>query len=145
MTEREQRPGVGVGVIVTKGDKLLLVRRKRHGVGTWSTPGGYMDHGESPEACAVRETLEETGVRVVDLVFRAISNDVHGDGKHNVTIWMAGRHASGEATVASPEELAEVGWFSWDALPKPLYLSTRNFFEGRTYPANAVHGLASAG
>ncbi len=30
----------------------------------WETPGGFAERGESPEACAVRETTEETGLAV---------------------------------------------------------------------------------
>ena len=134
---REERPGVGVGVIVTRGREVLLVKRRHHGAGSWSTPGGYIDRGESFEACAARETLEETGVRVGDVEFRAVTNDVHEDGKHNVTIWLTARQEDGEPRVVSPDELEEVGWFDWDALPEPLYGSTSNFVEGRTYPRDA--------
>ena len=65
-------PRVGVGVIVTKDDRLLLLERKGvHGQGTWSTPGGHLEYGESPEACAARETKEETGVEIVNVRVRA--------------------------------------------------------------------------
>ena len=58
-------PRIGVGVIVTKGDRVLLIKRKgAHGQGTWSTPGGHLEYGESPEECAARETAEETGVDI---------------------------------------------------------------------------------
>ena len=130
----EQRVGVGVGVLVTRGDEVLLVRRRHHGAGSWSTPGGYLDVGESPEDCAAREVVEETGVRIADVAFWAITNDVHSDGKHNVTIWLTARHAGGEAAVASPEELDAAAWFPLDALPEPLYLSTQNVVRGATYP-----------
>ena len=139
--DRGERPGVGVGVVVRRGGEVLLVKRRHHGAGSWSTPGGYLDAGESFEACAARETLEETGVRVGDVAFRAVTNDIHEDGKHNVTIWLTARHEAGEARVVSPEELDEVGWFAWDSLPEPLYRSTRNFVEGRTYPPDAQRGL----
>ncbi len=134
----DKRPGVGVGVIVLRGDELLLVRRRTHGAGTWSTPGGYIDFGESPEECAVRETMEEVGVRVADPTFRAITNDVFADGeKHSVTIWMAVRYLEGDPAIVAAEELDAVGWFPLDALPQPLYLSTENFACGRTYPPGA--------
>ncbi len=135
--EEKRRPGVGIGVVVTRGREVLLVRRRHHGAGSWSTPGGYLDPGEGFEACAAREVREETGIVVGDIAFLGVTNDVHPDGKHNVTIWLSARVASGEATVAAPEELEEVGWFPWSGLPQPLYKSTRNFVEGRIYPPDA--------
>lgn len=140
-----RRPGVGVGVVVTRGRELLLVRRRHHGAGDWATPGGYLDPGESFEACAVRETWEETGVRIGDVAFAGVSNDIHEDGKHNVTIWLTARAEPGEATVAAPEELDAVGWFAWDRLPAPIYRSTRNFLEGNTYPPEARSQVSDAG
>ena len=129
------RVGAGVGVLVERAGKVLLVRRRQHGAGSWSTPGGYLDPGETPEACAVREVREETGVEIADPVFLALTNDVFdGGAKHNLTVWMAGQHVRGEGTVAAPEETSEVGWFAWDALPSPLYLSLENLLRGRVYP-----------
>jgi ADP-ribose pyrophosphatase YjhB (NUDIX family) len=39
---------------------LLLFHPK---VGLWLPPGGHVEHGELPDDAAVREVLEETGVR----------------------------------------------------------------------------------
>ncbi len=137
MTGMPSRVGVGVGVVVVRGDELLLVQRRHHGAGTWSTPGGYLDPGETPEEAAVRETREETGVEVDRPTFLALSNDVHPDGKHNVTLWFAARFVAGEAHLAAPDESLAVGWFPWDAPPGAIYLSLGNFLAGRTYPALA--------
>jgi len=125
-----------VGTIITKGERVLLLRRKYvHGAGSWSTPGGHLEFGESPEECAIREAKEETGVDITDVKFRAITNDVFEEnGKHYVTIWMEGRYLSGEPAINAPYEMAEVGWFTWDALPKPLFLSFQNLLNGRCYP-----------
>jgi 8-oxo-dGTP pyrophosphatase MutT (NUDIX family) len=49
------------------GPEVLLLRRHaRSGfaAGAWVFPGGTVDEGESPETTAVRETWEETGIRV---------------------------------------------------------------------------------
>ncbi|MBE9471809.1 MAG: NUDIX domain-containing protein [Chloroflexi bacterium] len=129
-------PSVGVGTIITKGERVLLLRRKYvHGAGSWSTPGGHLEFGESPEECAIREAKEETGVDITDVKFRAITNDVFEEnGKHYVTIWMEGRYLSGEPAINAPHEMSEVGWFTWDALPKPLFLSFQNLLNGRCYP-----------
>ena len=143
--DEARRPGVGVGVIVPRGREVLLVRRRHHGAGSWSTPGGYVDPGEDFEGCAAREVLEETGIVVADVAFLGVTNDIHPDGKHNVTIWLRARVVSGEAAVAAPEELDDVGWFPWDRLPRPLYQSTRNFVEGRTYPPDAHRIVVDAG
>lgn len=131
-----ERPRVGVGVIIRRDEEILLIRRKHvHGAGSWSTPGGHLDFGESPEACAVREAEEETGVVVRNLGYRAITNDVFkAEGRHYVTIWFEGDYQAGEPIVNAPHEMSEVGWFRRDDLPSPLFLSLANLLEGRRYP-----------
>jgi ADP-ribose pyrophosphatase len=53
---------VGVLAVDTAGD-LILVRQFRPAVESWTleVPAGLLERGESPEACARREVLEETG------------------------------------------------------------------------------------
>ncbi|MEX0690747.1 MAG: NUDIX domain-containing protein [Gemmatimonadales bacterium] len=128
-------PRVGVAIIIRKGDRVLLtLRQGSHGAGTWATPGGHLDHGEMPEACAAREALEEVGVTIGPPTFRALTNDVFADeGKHYITIWMEADWVAGEPTIASARELTELGWFRWDDLPSPLFLPLRNLLEGRSY------------
>jgi 8-oxo-dGTP diphosphatase len=131
-----ERPGVGVGVIVTKGDQVLLLRRTNvHGSGTWSTPGGHLDFGELPEQCAVREVKEETGIEIGEVEFRAVTSDLfEAEGKHYLTLWFEAEHESGEARVAAPEEMSDVGWFGWGKLPSPLFLPLQNLLDGICYP-----------
>ncbi len=123
-----QRPSVGVGVIIRKGDQVLLMKRENsHGAGTWSMPGGHLEFGESPEECAVREVEEEVGVRITDVTFRTITNDIFAEeGKHYVTLWVESRYVSGEARINSAREMSDVGWFPWDKLPAPYFLPLRN-------------------
>jgi len=130
-----KRPAIGVGIIITKDAQVLLLKRKYvHGDGSWSTPGGHLEFGESPEECAVREAKEETGVSVTDVKFRAITNDIfERDGLHYITIWMEGQYLSGEPVVNDSHEMEEVGWFTLDALPEPLFLPMRNLLDGRCY------------
>ena len=131
-----EHPRVGVGVIVTRGDRVLLIKRKGvHGQGTWSTPGGHLEYGESPEGCAARETMEETGIDITNVRALGYTNDLFEEsGLHYITLWMAGDHKSGEATVAAPYEASAVGWYAWDALPGPLFLPLRNLIRGNSYP-----------
>jgi 8-oxo-dGTP diphosphatase len=130
-----QKPQVGTAMIITKDDKVLLIKRKGpHGKGTWSTPGGHLDFGETLEGCAAREAKEEVGVDVVDICFRAVTNDVfEKTGKHYVTIWMEGK-AVGEPMIAAENEVDEIGWFAWDSLPQPLFLPLENLVKENSYP-----------
>ena len=130
-----QDPRAGVGIIITKNDQVLLMKRKGpHGEGTWSTPGGHLDFGERPEVCAAREAREEVGVNVVDIRFRAITNDVfEATGKHYITIWLEGE-SDGEPTIAAEHEVAEIGWFAWNSLPHPLFLPMQNLVNENSYP-----------
>ena len=60
-------------VIYFDNGKVLLLKRKDkvpYG-GKWGFPGGGAEKGETPEEAAIRETAEETGIKVLpeDLVF----------------------------------------------------------------------------
>jgi ADP-ribose pyrophosphatase len=62
----EQFPVVGVGAIVIRQGKILLVRRKNDPfAGHWAIPGGKQNYGESLKTAAAREVLEETGVVIM--------------------------------------------------------------------------------
>ena len=130
-----QKPQVGTAIIITKDDKVLLMKRKGpHGQGAWSTPGGHLDFGETLEGCAAREAKEEVGVDVVDIRFRAVTNDIfETTGRHYVTIWLEGKTGD-EPFVAAEKEVAEIGWFVWDALPQPLFLPLENLVKENSYP-----------
>ncbi len=59
------RPLIGVGVVVLRGDDVLLIRRgKPPRLGEWSLPGGLQELGETAAEAAAREVREETGVEI---------------------------------------------------------------------------------
>ena len=51
-------------VINPQGEVLLGKVERGHFVGSWTLPGGYMDHDEHPAIGCVRETLEEMGIDI---------------------------------------------------------------------------------
>lgn len=59
---RHQR--LGAYALVRRDDAVLLVRISGRGfhTGSWTLPGGGVDHGEPPRAALVREVREECGV-----------------------------------------------------------------------------------
>ncbi len=129
-------PRVGVAIIITKNDQVLLLCRKNsHGAGTWSTPGGHLEYGESPEECAVRETKEETGLDIAEVRFKALTNDVFvAEEKHYLTVWMEAKYLGGEPIINAADEMSAIGWFSWNALPNPLFLPFQHLLAGQCYP-----------
>jgi len=67
MSEREypDSPRVGVGAIVVKEGRILLVKRAAEpSRGLWAIPGGSLELGETLREGAEREILEETGLVV---------------------------------------------------------------------------------
>jgi 8-oxo-dGTP diphosphatase len=51
-------------LFIFNGESVLLIRKKRGlGAGKINGPGGKIDPGETPAQCAVREGIEELGVR----------------------------------------------------------------------------------
>ena len=78
-------PMVGIGVVLLKprfrlGPAVLLVRRsKPPAAGTWSIPGGAQELGETAEAAARRELLEESGLTCGKLHLVANVDSIHHD------------------------------------------------------------------
>lgn len=101
--EYPEGPVVGVGALVVKDRRILLVKR---GVepsrGLWSIPGGTLELGETLKAGAERETLEETGI-VIEAgepvyVFDFFERDHEGRIRfHFVIVDLWGKYQSGEA------------------------------------------------
>jgi ADP-ribose pyrophosphatase len=56
-------------VPLTAADEVVMIRQFRHGAGveTLEIPGGMVDAGEEPRDAAVRELLEETGHRALEI------------------------------------------------------------------------------
>jgi len=120
--EYPDRPFVGVGVVVWRGDEVLLIERGKGPVsGNWSLPGGKQELGETVRETAHREIKEETGIDidivglldVVDLV----RHDDQGRVRFHFTLvdftaqWRAGEAVAGD-------DAAAVQWVRLDDLDR---------------------------
>ena len=124
----EQVPLVGVGVLVVRAGRLLLGERLgSHGAGTWALPGGHLEFGETPEACARRELLEETGLAAGALIPGPYTSDLfEREGRHYVTLFVLAAEVAGEPARREPARCARWDWFPWSALPAPLFAPLRS-------------------
>ena len=122
---------VGVAIVIIRDGKILLGERiGSHGANTWATPGGHLEMGEEIEACAIRETLEETGLEVSEVSPLGFSNDVFNPlNKHYVTLYLVASGVEGEPEIMEPNKCLAWQWFGLDELPEPLFLSLENFLK----------------
>jgi 8-oxo-dGTP diphosphatase len=129
----KNKPKVSIGVFIVKDDKELLGKRlNSHGEGSWSLPGGHLEFNESWEDCAIRETMEETGLIIKNIHFATVTNDIfEEEKKHYITIFMVAHHHSGDVQVREPDKCESWEWFEWsaDKLPRPLFLPLQNLLK----------------
>lgn len=110
------RPFVGVGVVVVRADRILMIRRARPPrQGLWSLPGGAQELGETVLVAAAREVREETGVEIEPLgvidVVDSITREDDGRVRYHYTLVEILARARTETIVAG-DDAAEAGWFT---------------------------------
>lgn len=118
--EYPERPVVGVGAVVWRGEKLLLIRRGRPPrLGQWSLPGGAQQLGETLEEAIRREVREETGLGLVAVAFLATVDLIDRDAEdrvryHYTLVDFTAEAADGEAVPG--DDAAAAAWFAPDEL-----------------------------
>ena len=123
------KPGVGVGVMILKDNKVLLGLRNPDkikgdseikGEGTWTMPGGKVEFMEKLVDAAKRELEEETSLVATKLDLLCISDDMT-DTAHYVTVGFIVSEYEGEVKTMEPETIMEWKWFDIDDLPVNIY------------------------
>ena len=115
-----ERPIVGVGAVIFRGEEVLLIRRgKPPRVGQWSLPGGAQQLGESVAEAVRREVREEAGIEIalgeIVAIVDALTPERDGRIRYHYTLvdfvaeWQAGEARAGD-------DAAAVAWVPLGAL-----------------------------
>ena len=120
-------PRPTAGVVCLRGNEVLLIKRGNPPrQGQWSLPGGRIEWGETSEAAAMRELVEETGVQarllgLIDVVDGIMTSRETGEiTRHYIMVdyaalWLAGEPVAGDDAAEArffdrEEALAVVEW-----------------------------------
>lgn len=125
-----RNPLPATDVIIEVGGGVVLVERRNppHG---WALPGGFVDAGESVEHAAVREALEETGLRVTLRALLHVYSDPARDPRRHVMSVVFVGTAEGEPRAGDDAARARV--FPLDALPELAFDHARILADYRRF------------
>jgi ADP-ribose pyrophosphatase YjhB (NUDIX family) len=110
-----------VGVLIVEDGRLLLVKRAIHPYyGYWDVPGGFLEADELPEAAALREVREETGLEIAltrTLGFGLDYYVVGADdvGHYSLVVYFDAHPTGGSLSLNA--ESSEARWFAPHELP----------------------------
>jgi ADP-ribose pyrophosphatase YjhB (NUDIX family) len=115
-------------IIQDEAGRVLFQRRADFADAWWGLPGGLLDPGETPEACARREVREETGLRVVAARLTGLYSSPryavtypNGHQAQQVTFCYACQVSAGRLSPQA-SEILELKFFALDALPpRPVW------------------------
>lgn len=111
-----QNPVPAAGAIVVENGKILMVKRAHPPrIGDWCFPAGFMEWQEHPAQTAVREVLEETGLRIELIRFFEVYSGNDDPRANAVLILYLARAIDGELKAA--DDALEVAYFDPDAVP----------------------------
>jgi len=117
---RNAKPCAGA-LVVCDGHVLLVKRAIQPFLGCWDIPGGFLEEDEHPEAGAIREVREETGleVHVTGLLGFYLDHYVYGDeGGYCLNIYFLAEVVGGQEH--PDDDAGDLAWFAPGELPEEI-------------------------
>ena len=119
------RPKVGVGVIIqNKDNEILIGKRKGSHSPYYSIPGGHLENGETFEEAAIKEVLEETGLKIENPKVICVTNNLRtyvGGNEHYISIGLFTKEYEGKLEVKELDKCESWEWCPLDKIPKPHF------------------------
>lgn len=109
--KKPRRISAVVSALIEKDGKILLVKRKKSKKafpGFWGIPTGKVKAGETLEEALIRETKEETGLKIKPLKIYHITQEFH-DNHHHLVFAFKTKIIRGNLKPGS--DICEARWF----------------------------------
>ncbi|KAL3904409.1 MAG: hypothetical protein SGARI_004936 [Bacillariaceae sp.] len=105
-----QDPSIIVLVTNRNGDKALMARSPRHGPKLHTALAGFVEAGETFEQAVMRETFEETGIRVDPDSIQYLKSQPWPFPRSTMIAFRA-TASEDQEIVIDPEEIVSADWF----------------------------------
>ncbi len=119
----EKKIIAGGGVVVNENNQVLFIYRRKK----WDLPKGKLDPGEDIKACAIREVMEETGIRNLTIgnliIVTTHSYEENGMKMQKETHWFEMKASTIDNSILTPqleEEIEKIEWVSLENLEEYL-------------------------
>jgi 8-oxo-dGTP diphosphatase len=116
------RPVLGVGALIFKADRVLLIERGKEPLkGQWSLPGGAVETGERIEDAIIREMVEETGLEVtptqIAVIFERIMYDAENLPEYHYLLIDFFCDVRG-GNLRPGDDCSNAAWFTFDEIER---------------------------
>ena len=119
----EKKIIAGGGVVVNENNQVLFIYRRKK----WDLPKGKLDPGEDIKACAIREVMEETGIRNLTIgnliIVTTHSYEENGLNMQKETHWFEMKSSTVDNPILTPqleEDIEKIEWVSLENLEEYL-------------------------
>ena len=140
----EKKIIAGGGVVVNEKNQVLFIYRRKK----WDLPKGKLDPGEDIKACAIREVMEETGIRDLTIgnliIVTTHSYEENGLNLQKETHWFEMKASTVDNSTLTPqleEDIEKIEWVSLENLEEYLsetYTTIQQVLNSWNRPRNHI-------